>query len=153
MKRFFCLEHAPNFDEITKTSDTFWKKTTYEKLKDGSHFGSIKVKVYKDQASSFILCRHDTDNDEYIFNIKQDGTIAEGIFRHRRDNGSTAIGSRYFSRSGRGEDRMHRLYKDKNSEAIKYIDEIKLKHDSVWRALAVYSFNPQTLDWTLTKKI
>ena len=72
-----------------------------------------------------------------------------GIFRERNAaSGNTSIGSRYFSKSGRGEDRMYYLFRDNKSGNIQYQDQIWGKNDSGWRALAKYRFNPETLDWT-----
>ena len=64
----------------------------------------------------------------------------------RWDNGNTTIGSRYFARSGRKEDRVYRLHRDNTS--IAYYDKICKEDECCWRTLAKYSFNPQRLDWT-----
>ena len=130
MNIFVCLEHIPDFDDIPKTSDTFWKKTTMEKLRYGEHFGKQKVKVYKQSGSSFILCQ-EKNGWEWIHNIREDGLLADGIYRFRA-HGSTIIGSQYFERSGRGEYRYLQRYNDSGN--IDYCD--------------LNDFNPETLVWT-----
>ena len=114
---------------------------------DGSDGGS-KVKVYKVQGSSFIRCHYIKSNLEYIHILKQGETISDGIFRVRFADGDTAIGSKYYRRSGREEGRYYRLDRFNESGEIRYYDEIWGKDDSGWRRLAGYSFNPETLDWT-----
>ena len=111
-------------------------------MRDGSD-GGFKVKVYKDQGSSFIRCHNITSNYEFIHILH--GTISDGIFRERYASGNTAIGSRYFLRSGKEEDREYRLCRDNKSGNIEYHDQIYGK-DHI--ELAVYRFNPETLEWT-----
>ena len=77
--------------------------------------------------------------------------LESGIYRERFASGNTAIGSRYFPRSGREDNRVYRLRRDNNSGNIQYYDEIWGKDDSDWRELAKYRFNPETLDWTKLK--
>ena len=127
----------PDFNDIPKTMDTFWKDTTKNKLKYGFDGGG-KVKVYKHPGSSFILYQ-DEDNNECIYNLQQDGTIQDGIFRSRDVYRNTAIGSEYFRRSWKEYYRFYRLNKSRD---IKYYDIIDGK------SLARYSFNTETLDWT-----
>ena len=62
----------PDFNDIPKTMDTFWKDTTKNKLKYGFDGGG-KVKVYKHPGSSFILYQ-DEDNNECIYNLQQHTT-------------------------------------------------------------------------------
>ena len=72
-----------------------------------------------------------------------------GISRYRYVNGDTIIGSQYFSRTGRRRDeRIYQLYRFEKSGEIEYHELIKRKDDSVWRDLARYGFNPETLKWT-----
>ena len=151
---FIVLGSIPDFEEIPKTPDTFWKETTYNKLVygsdgDDSSDGGYKVNIYKDQGSAFIRC-YDDDNDEYIHILQHDGTIADGIFRERWADGDTAIGSKYFRRAGREEQREYQLYRF-NDGNIYYDDKIYGKDDSGWRTLAEYRFNQETLDWTELK--
>ena len=110
---------------------------------DGSD-GGDKIKVYKDRGSAFIRCHYIESNIEHekIHILQQDETISEGIFRDRYADGDTAIGSRYFRRSGREKDRWYRLYRDNRSGNIQYEDIIWGKHHRN------YKFNPETLDWT-----
>ena len=70
--------------------------------------------------------------------------IEPGIFRERFANGDTTIGSKYFGGSGWEDSREYRLYRDNKSGNIQYQDHLK----TIWRTLAKYSFNPETLDWT-----
>ena len=140
----------PDFEDIPKTTDTFWKETTWSKLIYGSD-GGAKVKIYKDKASAFIRCHHIESNDEFIHILQHDETISEGIFRERWDDGYTAIGSRYFRRSGREEERVYRLFRYNKSGDIYYYDEIYGKDDSAWRYLAKYRFNQETLEWKKLK--
>ena len=138
----------PNFEDVPKTTETFWKETTVNKLVDGSD-GGMEVKVYKDEGSSFIRCHNIKSNQEYIHILQQDGTIQQGgIYRDRWDDGNTAIGSKYFRRSGREEFRDYCLFRFNNTGNIEYHDQILGKDDSGWRTLAKYSFNLETLDWT-----
>ena len=111
-------------------------------------FGSIEIKVYKDPGSSFIRCHEIKSNDEYIHNLQPDGLFESGIYRYRFASGNTAIGSIYFRRSGREEDREFCLYRDDKSGDIHYYDDINGKYESGLRTLAKYRFNPETLDWT-----
>ena len=108
-------------------------------------FKITKLKAYKDQGSSFILC-HDEDNDEYIHNLQQDETFEEGIFRKRYANGDTEMGFRYFHRSRGEKHRKYVLYKDNESGNIQYQDVI-WGYSRSWIYQARYSFNPETLDW------
>ena len=109
--------------------------------------GGPKVNVYKDQGSAFIRCHEIESNIEYIHILQQDETISDGIFRIRYADGNTAIGSRYFRRSGREEGRMYRLFRFNESGNIYYQDQIKGKDDSDWRYHTRYQFNPGTLEW------
>ena len=109
--------------------------------------GGPKVKVYKDQGSSFMRCHDIESYQESILILQQDETIADGSYRERFASGSVAIGSRYFRRSGREEDRIYRFYRDNESGDIYYSDLI-LGKDNNWRYLAEYRFNPETLEWT-----
>ena len=113
---------------------------------DGSDRG-LKVKIYKHQGSAFISCHEMEDNLEYIYNL-QEGSIQDGIFRIRWDNGKSAIGSKYFSRLGREEDREYRLIRSNKSGEIQYNDKIWGKDDSDWRWVAAYNFNRETFVWT-----
>ena len=113
----------------------------------GQHFGSTKLKAYKEEGSRFILC-HDKDNEEYIHNLQPDGLFESGIYRYRWASGNTTIGSQYFRRSGREDSRNYRLFRDNKSGNIQYHDQIKGKDDSGWKFQAKYRFNPETLDWT-----
>ena len=110
--------------------------------------GGPKVKVYKDQGSAFIRWHSITSNNEYIHFLQQDGTIADGIVRDRWADGYTAIGSQYFRRCGREEERAYGLYRWNKSGNIDYQDQIMGKDDSGWRYLAKYRFNQNTLEWT-----
>ena len=143
---FNVVGSIPDFKDIPKTQDTFWKETTYNKLIYGS-VGGAKVKVYKDQGSAFIRCHFIESNNEYIHILKNDGTIADGIYRVRYADGNTGIGSKYFRRSGREEGMMYHLYRDNVSGNIDYDDKICGK-DYRWRYLAKYRFNQETLEWT-----
>ena len=144
---FIVVGGIPDLEDISKTSDTFWKETTYNKLIDGSDGGN-KVRVYKHQGSSFLRCHNIEYNHESIHILQDDETISDGIYRIRFADGDTAIGSRYFRRSGREEGRMYRLYRFIDYGNIYYYDEIYGKDGSGWRDLAKYSFNQETLDWT-----
>ena len=108
-----------------------------EKLEDGSHFGKWKVKVYKHPGSSFILCQ-DKYDWEFIFSIREDGLLSDGIYRFRH-GGYTDIGSWYFKRSGRGEERNYYLVRNNESENIKYLTGSSFQK---------YDFNSETLVWT-----
>ena len=114
---------------------------------DGSD-GGFKVKVYKDQGSAFIRCHFIGSDDEYIHILKEDETISDGIYRVGYANGNTVIGSQYFRRSGRDEEREYQLYRDNESGDIYYDDQIWSKDVRGWRTLARYRFNHETLDWT-----
>ena len=116
------------------------------KLKDGSD-GGDKVKVYKDQSSSFIRCDDIESYTEYIHILQDDETISDGIYRFRFASGNTAIGARYFRRAGREEGRWYRLYRDNKSGNIDYHDRILGKYEYSYRTLAMYSFNQETLEW------
>ena len=105
------------------------------------------MNVYKEEGSSFIRCHEIKSNVEYIYNL-QDGTIQDGIFRDRWDDGDTAIGSKYFRRSGRDEGRVYCLFRFNNTGDIEYYDQIWGIDDRNWRFKARHSFNPETLDWT-----
>ena len=118
-----------------------------ERLQHGSRSGSIKLNVYKDPGSSFVLCHNTNSNREQIFKLQPDGMFESGIYNIRGANGDTAIGSRYFQRSGREEGRQHRLYRYNKSGDIEYHDKIWGKNDTGWRWLAKYIFHPETLDW------
>ena len=107
------------------------------------------VKIYKQKGSSYILCQDQEDN-EYIYNLREDGTVSEGINRERWNNGNTVIGSQYCRRSGRKGARIYRLIRDYESGDIEYQDRIRGKDDHFWRVQTVYSFNSETLDWTKT---
>ena len=114
--------------------------------------GGPTVKVYKDQDSAFIRCHLIETNHEAIHILQQnDETIADGIFRDRYASGNTAIGSRYFCKSGREEERVYQLYRFNKSGNIDYDDLIWGKDDGGWRRLAKYRFNQETLDWTKLK--
>ena len=143
---FIVKGGIPEFEDIPKTTDTFWKETTYNKLMDGSD-GGLTVKVYKDQGSAFIRCHMIKSNNEYIHILQHDETISDGIFRGRYASGNTAIGSQYFRRSGR-EERAYRLVRFNKSGNIHYEEQIWGKDDNGWRYLAEYRFNPETLEWT-----
>ena len=143
---FNVVGSMPDFEDIHKTPDTFWKETTWNKLILGSD-GGPKVKVYKNLGSSFIRCHYIVSNSEYIHILQQDGTVSDGIYRVRVANGNTTIGSQYFRRSGREEGRMYRLYRFNDGD-IYYDDRICGKDDSGWRDLVSYSFNQETLEWT-----
>ena len=82
--------------------------------------GGLNVKVYKDQGSDFIRCHEIEYNHEFIHILQHDGTISDGIFRERFHDGDTAIGSQYFRRSGREEEREYRLYRFNKSGDIYY---------------------------------
>ena len=110
--------------------------------------GGYKVKVYKDQGSAFIRCHNIKSNIERIHFLQEDETISDGIYRERYADGNTAIGSKYFRRSGREEGRLYRLFRFNKSGDIRYNDQILGKDDSGWRKLARYSFNQETLEWT-----
>ena len=114
--------------------------------RDGSHFDSTKVNVYKEEGSSFIGCEEIKSNDEYIHILQQDGTIQDSIFRYRWDDGDTVIGSKYFRRSWKEKGRFYCLLRFNNTGDIEYQDRFKGKHESDLRYLARYSFNPKTLD-------
>ena len=116
-----------------------------EKLIYGSD-GDDKVEVYKQPGSSYILC-HGEDYD-YILSL-QDEIIEDGVFRLRYDNGGTAIGSMYITKSDREENRSYYLYRSEDDEEIKYYERIFSKDDK--RTLAFYNFNPETLGWTNLK--
>ena len=137
----------PDFEDLLKTPDTFWKETTMGKLVYGSD-GGAKIKVYKDQGSAFIRC-HEIEYDiEYIHILQHDETISDGIYRVRYASGNTAIGSKYICRSVRDEEREYHLFRYNESGNIDYDDVICGKDDSDWRLLAKYSFNKETLDWS-----
>ena len=144
---FIVKGGIPEFEDIPKTTDTFWKETTYNKLMDGSD-GGLTVKVYKDQGSAFIRCHMIKSNNEYIHILQHDETISDGIFRERYSEVYTVIGSKYFRRSGNEEGRLYSLYRFNKSGDIYYYDQIWDKDDSDWRILAWFRFNPETLDWT-----
>ena len=108
--------------------------------------GGFNVKVYKDQASAFIRCHEIASNYEAIHILQEDETISDGICRERYVSGNTAIGSMYFRRSRREEDRGYRLYRDNESGNIEY-EDILGKDDSGYRTLATYRFNKETLEW------
>ena len=120
-------------------------------MKDGS-YGFSKVKVYKDQGSAFIRCHEIKSNYEAIHILQDDETVSDGIFRARYASGNTAIGSKYFRRSGREEGREYRLYRFNDGD-IYYYDKIWGNDDTSWRwrDLAKYRFNQETLDWTKLK--
>ena len=139
----------PDFDDIQETTDTFWKETTYNKLKDGSD-GGPKVMVYKDQDSAFIRCHDFKSNTEYIHILQHDETISNGIYRVRYADGDNGIGSMYFRRSGREEERLYRLSRYNDNGDIYYYDQICGK-DGRWKYLAKYSLYPKTLEWTQHK--
>ena len=146
--KYFVVEWFPDLEDIPKTTDTFWQKTTLKKLGySPDHTSSNKVNVYKDPGTSFIRCSEIDIKREYIHILQQDGTIQEGIFRHR-DAGGSKIGSQYFRRSGREQDRMYQLYRMNNTGNIHYHELILCKDEQYWRILAECSFNPETLDWT-----
>ena len=147
LQMFIVVGSIPDIEDIHKTQETFWKETTYDKLVYGSD-GGPKVKVYKDQGSAFIKCDYIESNHEIIHILQEDETISDGIYRDRFSNGDTAIGSRYFRRSGREEGRLYRLYRHNKSGNIDYDDQILGKDDSGYRTLALHSFNPETLGWT-----
>ena len=117
---------------------------------DGSGGGET-VKVYKDQGSKYIRCHMLESNIEYIHILQHDGTIGDGIFRQRYADGYSAIGSRYFRRSGREEDRMYCVYRFNASGNIFYGDKIWGRDGSHWKTLVDYSFNQETLEWTDNK--
>ena len=146
LQMFIVLGSIPNLEDIPKTPDTFWKETTWNKLVDGSDGGDT-VKVYKDQGSAFIRCHEIESNYESIHILQEDETISDGIFRERLASGTTALGSMYFRRSEREEDRLYRLFRYNKSGNIEYHDKIYGKDDSGWRFLAKYSFNQETLEW------
>ena len=139
----------PNFENIPKTTETFWKETTFNKLVDGSD-GGPKVKVYKDPipGSSFIRCQMIRSFAEYIHILQQDETIQDGIFRTRWDNGNTGIGSKYFIRSGREECKVYHLFRVNKSGNIRYEDE-NSSNDGMCCISIVedYRFNPESLEW------
>ena len=143
---YFILGSIPEFDDIPKSKDTFWKKTTWNKLIDGSDGGN-KVNVYKQLGTSYVLCQQIGPNDESIYLLQDNGTITDGIYRDRWDGGDTVIGSRYFRRSGREEERKHFLLRYNESGNIQYHIHILGKEEDDYRYTA-YSFNPETLDWT-----
>ena len=148
MKNFVIIVGGiPVFEEIPKTTDTFWKETTNNKLVDGLD-GGLQVKVYKHQVSNCIRLHYIKSNDEFIHILQQDEIIGDGIFRTRYANGDIVIGSQYYHSSGREEKRMYRLYRFIKSGNIRYYDQILEKTDSGWRYQAAYSFNPDTLYWT-----
>ena len=109
--------------------------------------GGYRVKVYKDQSSSFIRWHQIKSNKEYIHILQHDGTISDGIYRERFANGETAIGSQYFLRSGREEDRVYQLYRYKDNGDIYYYDQFAGEDDTGLRTLAAYRFNQETLEW------
>jgi len=141
-----ALRRILDFDEIPKTPDRFWKETTYNKIYGSD--GGAKVKVYKGQGSAFIRCHFIEFNIERIHILQNDETISDGIYKDRYANGDTAIGSKNFRRTRREEGRQYELYRFKKNGNIYYYDRIKFKNDVVYRTLAVYSFNQETLDWT-----
>ena len=147
LQMFIVVGGIPEFEDISKTTETFWKETTYNKLIYGSDGGDT-VKVYKDQGSAFIRCQYIDYFEERIHILEHDETISDGIYRFRNANVNTAIGSQYFSRSEREEGRVYRLVRYNESGNINYEDKILGKDDSGWRYLARYRFNPETLDWT-----
>ena len=112
--------------------------------------GGDKLKVYKDQSSSYIRCDEIELNTEYIHILQQDETIGDGIFRERFASGNSAIGSQYFSRSGREEEWIYCLYRFNESGNIYYYDKILDKDVGVWRTLAKYIFDSKTLRWHIT---
>ena len=142
---FIVVGGIPDFDDIPKTTETFWKETTWNKLIYGSD-GDDKVKVYKDQCSAFIRYHDIEYNDDHIHILQQDETISDGIVRDRDASGNITIGSRFFRRSGREEGRGYRLIRF-NGGDIEYQDQIWGKDDSNWRYLAAYRFNEETLEW------
>ena len=142
----FVAEWIPDVEDIPKTTDTFWKETTFDNLIDGSD-GGAKVKVYNHPGSSYILCHDENKNIEYVYILQQDETIQDGIFRARDYDGNTMIGSKYFRRSGGEEDGSY-LVRYNKSGYILYNDKIWDKDNSSWRTRARYNFNPETLDWT-----
>ena len=144
--KLFIVESIPDIEDIPKTPDTFWKETTLNKLIDGSDRVD-KMKVYKDQGSAFIRCHEIKYNYEAIHILQHDGTISDGIFRERFASGNTTIGSEYYRRSEREEDRVYRLFRYNDDGEIHYEDKILGKDDSGWRFLAAYRFNPETLEW------
>ena len=137
----------PDFEDIPKTQDTFWKDTTLENLIDGSD-GGTKVKVYKQPGSSFILCQTDDNTYEYIQSGLEDGKFANGVYRERFANGDTEIGSRYFLRSGRKVDRVYRLLRYNYDGEIRYTDKVMDNTKGGWKWLEEYIFNPETLEWS-----
>ena len=75
--------------------------------------------------------------------------MQDGLYRDKWDNGDTAIGSKYFRRSGKDEGRMYFLKRFHQSGRIEYHEEVWGKDtDCRWKVLSRYSFNPLTLDWT-----
>ena len=118
-----------------------------EKLEYGKHFLNWKVKVYKHPGSSFILCQSKYNNYECIYKIREDGLLADGIYKFKGYEGDTQIGSKYFCRSGRKEEREYSLGRNNESGNIHHYRE------SEEGDYLRYFFNPETLVWKIDNDI
>jgi len=143
-----ALRFIPDTNDIPKTAESFWKETFMDELIDSSCKSGLKVKVYKQEGSRFISY-HDPFDHGWIFNLQEDETLQDGIFRKNWGDGSSFIGSMYHRRSGRDKERMYYLYiyTLHMSKVIEYHDIIWGKDDRFWRDLVKYRFNQETLVW------
>ena len=63
----------------------------------------------------------------------------------------TFIGSRYFMRGDRKEDRQYCLYRFNKSGNIIYEDKIWGEEDKGWRLLTKYQYKPESFSWKKVK--
>ena len=108
-----------------------------------------KIKLYRNKNSNFVRVHNIGNNHEYIHIIDKNGLLKLGIFRYKVPNMDTSIGSRYFRRGDRKEDRQYHLYRFNKSGNIEYEDQ-RGEEDKGWRLQTKYEYIPETF---LRKKI
>ena len=112
-----------------------------------------KVKLYRNKNSDFVRVHDIKDNHEIIQLTDENGQLKHGIFRYTIPNKKTNLGSRYFRRGDRNQNREYSLYRFNESVNIIYQDQVYGKEDKAWKVLTKYEYKPKTLSWVKVKCI
>ena len=102
---FFSIEYIPSWEDIPITPEFLWKKTNWNRLMFGKTLKSLTsekanpVMCYRRKGDNYVrILDKKEDNEETIYQLQEDGTVKDGIYRSTLD-GETELGSVYYARS------------------------------------------------------
>ena len=147
------------------TPEFLWKKTNWGRLLYGKAMGFISASVggnpcmcYRRKGENYIRVLDKKHNEESIYQLQEDGTIRNGIYRRRivKDGiygklrvGDTELGSVYYDRSNSAYDDEKYCLNISSNGDIQYREEIRnISTNNEWVKTPKYEYNKETMTWT-----